>query len=99
MEVFALKIIEKKNRKAAQLLAEGREYDDVLVEKKLSQAEIDEINRREFGYPYPPSNCCSIGRPSSAAVWWTYPKEKTADIIGWEITRYRRDHKEWYDIK
>ena len=96
MEQWALRVIEKKNKRLAELKAKGKESEDDLDKVQLTQEQIDEINRKEFGFPYPPSQVSAVGRSGSAAIWWTF-NCNLDEIVGWEITRYRRDKKEWRD--
>ena len=85
MEAFALRRIQKENE--IERLKSKKDEGD---EHKMSQKEIDELNK-QFGYPDPPTHVCAIGKPESAAVWWLFDESKEKEIIGWEIFRYRRD--------
>ena len=86
MEAWAAKKSQK--YKKNKILAEEE------ITRPLTPQQFESI-KYTFGLATPPQTVYAVSRyGSSAGVWWAY--EDDAEILGWEVSRYRRKMKgEW----
>lgn len=85
MEAYAALKLKKKQDAQAKSLISISTNDSIRAPPYEEQKKIHQV----FGFPEPPNRVFALGKDCKAAVWWFY--NDLDSIIGWEVTRYRKD--------